>query len=140
MQPYLIQFNDLDDLAAEIPAGHVVRVTALDITEATFDGVAELRIAGIGVHIRAISPEGHLLACYLPVARLQVFGRPPRPDDPTRKEYEEAWEKTKALRQRVSDYLAGKGFEMRPGVIYLGDVAPMYGGWSSDPGQEEASG
>jgi hypothetical protein len=133
--PITIQFADLNELAAELPAGHIVRVNALDTTEASFDGMADLRVAGIGVHVRAVNPDGHLLACYLPVHRMQVFGRRPRPNDHEAATYSQAWDKAEALRQRVSDWLAEQGFVVRRGVINLGDLRPMPGRWAADPGR-----
>lgn len=130
-----IQFTDLNELAAELSAGHIVRVNALDITEATLEGLAELRVAGIGVHVRAVNPDGHLLACYLPVHRMQVFGRRPRPNDHEAAAYNLAWEKAEQLRQRACEWLSSQGFAVRGGVIHLGDMRPMPGRWASDPGR-----
>ena len=127
---HLIQFLDLNDLVAELPAGHLVRVNALDITEATFDR-GELRVAGIGVHIRAINSENHLLSCYLPVAAMQLFGRRPNLGDPDEPKYNQVWEKANALRQQVTEYLASEGLDVRPGVIYLNGVVPMHGHWAA---------
>ena len=73
MRTHIIQFANLDDFVSELPVGHTIRVVALDITEGTNEKVSELRIAGIGVHARAINEESHILTCYLPVAQLQIF-------------------------------------------------------------------
>lgn len=135
---HLIQFLNLEDLVAELPAGHVVRVNALDITEATFDR-GELRVAGIGVHVRTINSENHLLSCYLPVAVMQLFGRRPQPDDPDEPRYNQAWEKANALQQQVTDYLAGEGLDVRPGVIYLNGVLPLHGHWATSSNESAAA-
>jgi hypothetical protein len=133
MQPHVIQFGNLEDLVAELPAAHVVRVVALDVTEGAYQQVAELRLAGIGVHVRAVNSQGHILACYLPVARMQVFGRRPRPDDPGAEKYSQAWDEAEALKARVCAYLDERGFAVRGGVIHLGEAQLMHGHWPSDP-------
>jgi hypothetical protein len=70
MYPHIIQFDKLEDLVAELPADHIVRAVALDVTEGTYEKVVELRIAGIGVHVRTINEEGHILSSTLPVASI----------------------------------------------------------------------
>ena len=139
MCPHIIQFADLDDYIAELPVDHTVRVTALDVTEGTYEKVSELRIAGIGTHVRAISEDGHILTCYLPVAQLQVFGRRPRRGDPDEESYSQAWEKAAALKVRVGAFLSERGFTIRSGVIHLGEVNLLHGYWSSDPYRLEQS-
>ena len=37
MRPHIIQFANLDDFIPELPVGHTVRVTALDVTEGTYE-------------------------------------------------------------------------------------------------------
>jgi hypothetical protein len=138
--PITIQFMDLSELAAELPTSHIFRVNALDTTEASFEGMADLRVAGIGVHVRAVNLDGHLLACYLLVHRMQVFGRRPRPNDHEAAAYNQAWDKSEALRQRVSDWLTEQGFVVRSGVIHLGDVRPMIDTWSAEPAKESRTG
>jgi hypothetical protein len=135
MANHIIQFPDLDEFVSELPADHIVRVVALDVTEGTYDKVAELRIAGIGVHVRAINKDGHIMACYLPVARMQIFGRRPRKGDPDEEAYNQAWDKAAALEARVRAFLAAGGFSVRSGVIHLGEVNLLPGCWSSDPGR-----
>lgn len=133
MSPQIIQFARLEELVAEKPP-HIVRVTALDVTESTSSQIPGLRLAGIGVHVRTINGEGHVLACYLPVASVQIYEAVPRDSDPTRKEYDAAWEQAKALKARVMAYLRESGCAVSgAGVIHMGDVRPLHGSWPSDP-------
>lgn len=83
----VIQFARLEELVAEEPP-NTIRVTALDVTESTSSQIPGLRLAGIGVHVRTISDEGHILACYMPVASVQIYEAVPRDSDPTRQEYD----------------------------------------------------
>lgn len=122
MSKQIIQFGTLEAFTAEaLGEGAVIRVVALDITESVSSQIPGLRTASVGVHVRAINDAGHILACYLPVAQVQLFnGR--REGDPTWQQYDEAWEKAKALKKRVTAYLeqvaAEKGFAVRAaGVI-----------------------
>jgi hypothetical protein len=120
----------------ELHEGNLVRVVVLDITESVSSQIPALRTAGVGVHVRAINDDGHILACYLPVASIQLFnGR--RAGDPTWQAYDEAWEKAEALKERVVAYLqdvaAEKGFTVRAaGVIDLGEARPLRATWN-DP-------
>ncbi len=123
----VIHFGDLEDLVAELETGQVVRVEVLDITEGS-NRKYGIRLAGIGVHVRAFNGNGHILACYLPVKRLQMVGMRPVNDQ----EYEGAWEKAETEADRVRNYLTGCGFDVRPGVIEIGDVCPPAGGWNGD--------
>ncbi len=138
MTPKIIQFGELDAFAAEdLGKGNIVRVTILDITQSQSSQIPGLRVVGVGVHGRAINNEGHILACYLPVAQLQLYnGR--LDGDPAWQAYDEAWEKAEALKERVIVYLnsiaADKGFTVRPaGVIDLGETMPLRAIWPSDP-------
>ncbi len=71
MPAHVIQFARLEEfITEELP--NTIRVTALDITESTSSQIPGLRLAGIGVHVRTINAEGHVLACYLPVASVQI--------------------------------------------------------------------
>jgi hypothetical protein len=133
MSPQIIQFARLEEFVAEKPP-HVVRVTALDVTESTSSKIPGLRLAGIGVHVRTINAEGHVLACYLPVASVRIYEAVPRGSDPTRQEYEAAWEQAEALKERVRAYLRESGCAVSgAGVIHMGDVRPLRGSWPSDP-------
>ncbi|MCP4426857.1 MAG: hypothetical protein GY803_20405 [Chloroflexi bacterium] len=135
---HVIQFETLEAFVAEdLVKGGIVRVVALNITEGRSAAIPELRMVTIGVHARAINADGHLLACYLPITRIQLYnGR--RESDPAWQKYDAAWEKAKALKERVVVYLnslaADKGFIVRTaGVIDLGDVSLLSAVWSSDP-------
>ena len=133
MPAHVIQFARLEEfITEELP--NTVRVTALDVTESTSSQIPGLRLAGIGVHVRTINGEGHILACYLPVASVQIYEVVPRYSDPTRKEYDAAWEQAEALKERVMAYLQEKGFAVSgAGVIHLDGVRPLRGAWPSDP-------
>jgi hypothetical protein len=98
---HVIQFGQLEQFVAEPSCqGSVVRVAALDVTESVSSQIPGLRTASVGVHVRAINDVGHILACYLPVAQVQLFnGR--RQGDPTWQKYDEAWEKAEALKECV---------------------------------------
>lgn len=134
----VLQFGKLEEFIQEaLHHGNVVRVVALDITESVSSQIPGLRMAGIGVHVRAINDTGQILACYLPVASIQLFnGR--RENDPTWQKYDVAWEEAEALKERVVNYLqaiaAEKGFLLRTaGVIDLGEIRPLRATWKSDP-------
>ena len=71
MPAHVIQFARPEEFVAEeLP--NTVRVAILDITESTSSQIPDLRLAGIGVHLRTINAEGHILACYLPMASVQI--------------------------------------------------------------------
>jgi hypothetical protein len=141
MPAHVIQLARLEELVQEeLHEGNLVRVVVLDVTESTSSQIPGLRMAGIGVYVRAINDDGHVLACYLPVASIQLFnGR--REGDPTWQAYDRAWEKAEALKERVLAYLrdigAAKGFGVRSsGVIDLGATRPLHATWKSDPAPE----
>ncbi len=133
MSVHVIQFARLEELVAEeLP--NTVRVTALDVTESTSSQIPGLRLASIGVHVRTINAEGHILACNLPVASVEIYEAVPRGSDPARQEYEAAWEQAEGLKERVMTYLIEKGFTVSgAGVIHLDGVRPMRATWLSDP-------
>ncbi len=138
MSAHVIQLAHLEELLqGELRAGDVVRVVALDATESVSRQVPGLRLTSVGVHVRAVNSAGHILACYLPVAETQLYnGR--REGDPTWQQYDDAWQRAKALKERVVAYLqtaaAEQGFTVRTaGVIDLGGVRPLHGAWLSDP-------
>jgi len=134
----LIQFSDLAELCQELPAGHTVRVAGLGTTEG-LDKRLGLRLAGIGVHVRAFAPDDHILACYVPAAMVQMMGDT-CVDDPggTKGTYEAAWQKARDLGDRVREYLAGRGLTVRPGVIDIGEARLLAGGWREDPRRPDA--
>jgi hypothetical protein len=134
----IIQFARLEEFVEEDSGvGNVVRVVALEITESVSSQIPGLRNVGIGVHVRAINDEGHILACYLPVGRMQLYnGR--REGDPTWQEYDAVWEKADRLKERVLVFLqtvsAEKGFSVSAaGIIDLGQTRPLRATWKSDP-------
>jgi hypothetical protein len=138
MKTHIIQFGRLEELAREdLGEGNLVRVVVLDVTESVSGQIPGLRMAGVGVHVRAINDAGQILACYLPVAHIQLYnGR--RDGDPSWQKHDEAWEKAEALQERVIAYLeqvtAEKGFTVRAaGVIDLGETRPLRAAWRSDP-------
>jgi hypothetical protein len=142
MTNHAIQFSRLEQFVEEdLGRGSLVRVVVLDITESASSQVPGLRTAAVGVHVRAINEAGHILACYLPVARLQLYnGR--RAGDPTWEQYDLAWEKAEALKERVMAFLqeaaAGRGFTVcGAGVIDLGQARPLSATWPSDPAREK---
>ena len=133
-----LQFGKLEEFIQEdLHHDNVVRVVALDITESVSSQIPGLRMAGIGVHVRAINDTGQILACYLPVASIQLFnGR--REGDPTWQKYDAAWERAEALKERVIAYLQDvateKGFTVyAAGVIDMGETRPLRATWKSDP-------
>jgi hypothetical protein len=136
----IIQFARLEEFIEEdLHAGNMVRVVVLEITESVSSQIPGLRNVGIGVHVRVINDDGHILACYLPTGRLQLYnGR--REGDPTWQEYDAVWEKAEALKERVIAYLqtisAEKGFTVSvAGIIDLGQTRPLRATWKSDPGR-----
>ncbi len=146
MKTLVIQFGKLVEFVREdLGIGNLVRVVVLDITESVSGQIPGLRTAGIGVHVRAINDAGHILACYLPVAHIQLYnGR--REGDPTWQEYDEAWDRADALKERVITYLeqgaSEKGFTVcAAGVIdasaglstSMGETRPLRATWQSDP-------
>jgi hypothetical protein len=102
----VIQLAQLEELVQEdLHAGNTVRVVILDITETLSAQVPGLRTAAVGVHMRALNEQGHILACYLPVARIQLYnGR--REIDPTWRAYDQAWAKAEALKRASSPTLS----------------------------------
>jgi hypothetical protein len=141
MPAHVIQLARLEEFAQEeLHEGNLVRVVVLDVTESASSEIPGLRTAGVGVHVRAINDAGHILACYLPVASIQLFNVR-REGDPTWQAYDRAWEKAEALRERVLAYLrdtgAAKGFGVRAsGVIDLSATRPLHATWKSDPTPE----
>lgn len=140
----IIQFARLEEFVEEdLRAGNVVRVVVLEITESVSSQIPGLRNVGIGVHVRTINDDGHILACYLPTGRLQLYnGR--REGDPTWQEYDAVWEKAERLKERVIVFLqavsAEKGFSVRTaGVIDMGQTRPLRGTWKSDPSRTTPS-
>ncbi len=121
----VIHFSTLDDMIAELPSNHIVRVAAMDITESVIAN--GIRLAGIGVHVCAIV-DGSIFSCYLPVRVMQVWGVPGK-GDPYADEYRQAWDKAHSLADQVRDYLGSKGVQVRSGIIDLGDVRPMRATW-----------
>ncbi|MCI0577104.1 MAG: hypothetical protein L0332_34280 [Chloroflexi bacterium] len=146
MPTQVIQFGKLEEFVQEeLRPGNVVRVVTLDMTESVSSEIAGLRVAGVGVHVRAINDAGQMLACYLPVASIQLFGASPRDSDPGWQEYKAAWETAEALEARVLAYLnqvaAEKGFTVRAaGVIDIGQARPLRATWRSDPVLKERKG
>jgi hypothetical protein len=135
MAAHVIQFARLEEFVAEELA-NIVRVTTLDITESTSSQIPGLRLAGIGVHVRTINAEGHILACTLPVASVQLYEAVPRDADPTRQDYDDAWEQAETLKERVTAYLAENGCTVTgAGIIHLGSVQPIHATWLSDANQ-----
>jgi hypothetical protein len=137
MKNHIIQFGQLEELVAELQPGQVVRVVTLDISKGVSSQIPDLRQVSVGVHIRTISTDGHMLACYLPVAVLQLLGGC-REDDPTWQKYDAAWAKAVALKERVIVYLQKaadeQGFTVcAAGVIDIGEIRPLPATWPSDP-------
>lgn len=130
MTKHVIQFSQLEEFIAEpfVP-DLVVRVVVLEISEGVSAQIPDLRQVSVGVHVRTINSDEHILACYLPVATMQLYnGR--REGDPTWQKYDAAWEQAAALKERVITTLqaaaAEKGFNVRAaGVIDLGEVRPL---------------
>ena len=70
----IIQFGRLEEFTAEdLSASNSVRVVILDISKSMSSQMPRLRQVSVGVHVRTINDAGHILACYLPVARLQLY-------------------------------------------------------------------
>lgn len=138
MNAKIIQFGQLEELLTEpFAPGQVMRVVVLQTSESMSSKIPGWRMVHIGVHVRSINESGHILACHLPVAALELFnGR--RENDPTWQKYDVAWEDAAALKERVVSFLqtaaAKTGFTVRTaGVIDLGDVRPLRATWKTDP-------
>ncbi len=127
----VIHFGDLDEMLNELQPGQTVRVAVLDVTEQTFKKYG-VRRAGIGVHVRAFAGE-HILSCCIPVTALQIVGGVPHREHGQFQEYITAWDKANCCADQVKAYLAERGFDVRPGVIDLGNARPMVGGWAKRP-------
>lgn len=130
MTKQVIQFGQLEEFMAEpFAPDQVVRVVVLEISEGVSAQIPDLRQVSVGVHVRTINSDGHILACYLPVATVQLYnGR--REGDPTWQKYDAAWEQAAALKERVITMFqaaaAEKGFKVcAAGVIDLGEVRPL---------------
>jgi len=138
MNPKIIQFGQLEELLCEpFTSGQVMRVVVLENSESLTRQIPGWRMVHIGVHVRSINDSGHILACHLPVAALELFnGR--RENDPAWQRYDAALEEAAALKKRVATYLhtaaAERGFTLRTaGVIDLGDARPLNATWKADP-------
>ena len=138
MTKQVIQFGHLEEFMAEpFVLGQVVRVVVLEISEGVSAQIPDLRQVSVGVHVRTINRDEHILACYLPVATVQLYnGR--REGDPTWQKYDAAWEQAAALKERVITTLqaaaAEKGFKVcAAGVIDLGEIRPLRATWKADP-------
>lgn len=138
MNQKVIQFGQLEELLTEpFASGQVVRVVVLETSESLARQIPGWRMVHIGVDVRSINESGHILACHLPVAALELFnGR--RENDPTWQKYDAAWEKAASLKERVVTFLQTVaeelGFTLRTaGVIDLGDVRPLHATWKTDP-------
>lgn len=134
----VIQHSKLEELVAgPLAHGDIVRVVVLGMTESISSQIPGLRRVSVGVHVRTINRAGHILACYLPVARIELYnGR--REGDPTWQAYDDAWAEAEALQERVLTYLreiaARQGFTVRAaGVIDLGETGLLRARWPSDP-------
>ncbi|MAT98676.1 MAG: hypothetical protein CL608_16155 [Anaerolineaceae bacterium] len=142
MTKHVIQFGQLEEFMTEpfVP-DQVVRVVVLEISEGVSAPIPDLRQVSVGVHVRTINSDGHVLACYLPVATVQLYnGR--RGGDPTWQKYAAAWEQAAALKERVITTLqaaaAEKGFKMcAAGVIDLGEIRPLQATWIADLSKSE---
>lgn len=133
MSVHVIQFSRLGAFAAEA-LSNIVRVTTLDITESASSQLPGLRLAAIGVHVRTINDQGHILACYLPVASVEIYEAVPRGSDASHRTYEAAWHEAEALKERVMAYLTEMGCNVSgAGVIHLHGVQPISATWPSDP-------
>ncbi|MCC6606246.1 MAG: hypothetical protein IT327_23770 [Anaerolineae bacterium] len=138
MNQKVIQFGQLEELLTEpFAPGQVMRVVVLETSESLARQIPGWRMVHIGVDVRSINESGHILACHLPVAALELFnGR--RENDPTWQKYDAAWEKAASLKERVVTFLQTVaeelGFTLRTaGVIDLGDVRPLHATWKTDP-------
>lgn len=138
MNAKIIQFSQLEELLTEpFAPDQVVRVMVLETSESLSRQIPDWRQISLGVDVRTINQAGHILACHLPVATMQLYnGR--RDSDSTWQKYDVAWEQAAALKERVISYLqaaaAEKGFVLRTaGVIDLGEMRPLRATWKSDP-------
>lgn len=136
MTKQVIQFGQLEEFMAEpFTPGQVVRIVVLEISEGVSAQIPDLRQVSVGVHVRTINSDRHVLACYLPVATVQLYnGR--REGDPTWQKYDVAWEQAAALKERVITTLqsaaAEKGFKVcAAGVIDLGEIRPLQATWKN---------
>ena len=124
----VIHFAELDEMLDELQAGQTVRVAVLDVTEQTYKKYG-IRKASLGIHVRAFVGE-HILSCYLPVTALQIAGGIPHREHGQFQAYTEAWDRAACYAEQVKAYLTQRGFDVRPGVIDLGNARPLPGGWS----------
>jgi hypothetical protein len=126
MKNHIIQFGQLEELVAELKPNNIVRAVILDISKNVSAQIPNLRQVSVGVHVRTINADGHILACYLPWATIQLFnGR--RQDNPNWQKYNEVWEKAEVLKERVMVYLQKVAVEREftvsnAGVIDMGDT------------------
>lgn len=138
MNAKIIQFGQLEELLAEpFAPDQVVRVVVLETSENMSPKIPDWRQISLGVDVRTINQAGHIQACHLPVATMQLYnGR--RESDPTWQKYDVAWEQASALKERVVNYLQAvaeeKGFSLRTaGVIDLGEIRSLRATWNTDP-------
>ena len=143
MTKQVIQFGQLEEFMAEpFAPDQVVRVVVLEISEGVSAQIPDLRQVSVGVHVRKINSDEHVLACYLPVATVQLYkGR--REGDPTSQKYAAACSQAAALKVHVIITLqaavAEKGFKVcAADVIDLGEIRPLRATWMADPAVAEA--
>ena len=114
-----------------------MRVVILETSESLSTKIPGWRLVHIGVHVRSINEFGHILACHLLIAKLEMFnGR--RENDPAWQQYDAAWEKATALKDRVVTYLQNAAVEkgvtvVTSGVIDIGEIRPLRATWKTDP-------
>ena len=138
MNGKIVQFGQLEEMLAEpFSSGQVMRVVILETSESLSPKIPGWRLVHIGVHVRSINESGHILACHLPIAKLELMnGR--RENDPAWQQYDAAWEEAEALKVRVVNYLQTAASEIEftvipSGVIELGEIRPLHATWKTDP-------
>ena len=138
MNGKIIQFGQLEEMLAEpFSLGQVIRVVILETSESLSPKISGWRLVHIGVHVRSINESGHILACHLPIAKLELFnGR--RENDPAWQQYDAACEQAEVLKARAVKYLQTfaeeKGFTLcTAGVIDIGEIRPLRATWKTDP-------
>lgn len=121
----LVQFMNLDEMVAELTPGQVVRVESLEIMR----GVSKqgISVAELGVHVRAFNDDGHVLSCCLPIRQTQMIcGKPLGAEE----EHRQAWDEAMALAVHVRLYLGNELFNVRSGVIDIGEAKLLTAYWS----------
>lgn len=121
-QDMVITFFDLDQMLEEVEIGCTVRAQETVMTEPA--GMIEHVKAAI--HVRAVSGS-NVLVCMIPIGSYQAIQGKALGDETAPKRIQDRLDRAKAA---ISDYLTGRGFLVRPGLIDVANATIPRGTWA----------